>query len=463
MIPNFKTYINESVWSDIHKRSNGKSTRKEDDIELLDMFGLYEYILANYELTDNRFEMTYGTENMAIYVSSYGDEILLTYKFGEVHCFFNLSRPLYNELSKLFYIKRSEEKHYIIFPKKDVTNKFYIDVLDCIIANKSACILKRKENVSESVWSDIHHRSNGKIVRKEDDIDLMSAEELYNYIKDTYLFKSTSDIFIDEKRDRIVINLYDVAGGRESYLSLNGYDEKYIILSDLYTKHMRDLLDAYYHVGERSFRNPSLDDFIIRPKDDGEITNKFFIEVLDFLIDNADNTHQPNLYPANKFRKNESIWSDIHHRSNGTSIRKEDDINNLDYKEFFDYIYVNYWPTEFNNGEIIHQFPSYSKSEIWKIQIPVEVHIKGSSHEITPPITINANKSTGKLVSLLLSSDLTKTYPEILDICEFDHDKFHIPHIVRQKGELTNQFCVDVIDKILSIVKKPLFYRKTHK
>ena len=31
MIPDFKTYIGESVWSDIHKRSNGETVRKEDE------------------------------------------------------------------------------------------------------------------------------------------------------------------------------------------------------------------------------------------------------------------------------------------------------------------------------------------------------------------------------------------------------------------------------------------------
>ena len=30
MIPDFKTFVNESVWVDIHKRSNGIKTRKED-------------------------------------------------------------------------------------------------------------------------------------------------------------------------------------------------------------------------------------------------------------------------------------------------------------------------------------------------------------------------------------------------------------------------------------------------
>jgi hypothetical protein len=88
MIPDFKTYIKESLWTDIQSRSAGDTVRKEDSIELLDMVGLYEYILSHYELTDNRFEMTYGTANMSITISNNGDEILLTYKLEEVHCFF---------------------------------------------------------------------------------------------------------------------------------------------------------------------------------------------------------------------------------------------------------------------------------------------------------------------------------------------------------------------------------------
>ena len=36
MIPDFKTYIEESVWSDIHRRSNGTEIRKEDRNKLTD-------------------------------------------------------------------------------------------------------------------------------------------------------------------------------------------------------------------------------------------------------------------------------------------------------------------------------------------------------------------------------------------------------------------------------------------
>lgn len=36
MIPDFKTYIGESVWVDMHKRSNGSEIRKEDRNKLVD-------------------------------------------------------------------------------------------------------------------------------------------------------------------------------------------------------------------------------------------------------------------------------------------------------------------------------------------------------------------------------------------------------------------------------------------
>ena len=183
MIPDFKTYIKESLWTDIQRRSAGDTVRKEDDIELLDMVGLYEYILSHYELTDNRFEMTYGTANMSITISNNGDEILLTYKLEEVHCFFYLAKysRLYSELSKKFYIETVDEStHYIISPKDECTNQFFIDVLDCIIENRNTIL--RKKVVNESLWTDIQRRSAGDTKRKEDEIPQDLQEPLAAYI-----------------------------------------------------------------------------------------------------------------------------------------------------------------------------------------------------------------------------------------------------------------------------------------
>ena len=49
MIPDFKTYINESIWSDIQKRSSGESVRKEDEVDLLDGVDLFNYLTKKYK------------------------------------------------------------------------------------------------------------------------------------------------------------------------------------------------------------------------------------------------------------------------------------------------------------------------------------------------------------------------------------------------------------------------------
>ena len=41
---------------------------------------------------------------------------------------------------------------------------------------------------------------------------------------------------------------------------------------------------------------------------------------------------------------NESIWSDMQDRSAGETVRKEDDIDHLDYVEFFTYLTEHYHP-----------------------------------------------------------------------------------------------------------------------
>ena len=53
-------------------------------------------------------------------------------------------------------------------------------------------------------------------------------------------------------------------------------------------------------------------------------------------------TLEIKVFTTNMKRLSESIWSDIHKRSNGSEIRKEDDIEHLDRDEMLDYIYSIY-------------------------------------------------------------------------------------------------------------------------
>lgn len=48
MIPDFKTFVNESVWVDMHKRSNGTQERKEDTLPIDEMENFIDKSLAIY-------------------------------------------------------------------------------------------------------------------------------------------------------------------------------------------------------------------------------------------------------------------------------------------------------------------------------------------------------------------------------------------------------------------------------
>ena len=49
MIPNFRTYLNESVWGDLRKKSLGQEERMEDDVNSLGCADFCEYLKTKYE------------------------------------------------------------------------------------------------------------------------------------------------------------------------------------------------------------------------------------------------------------------------------------------------------------------------------------------------------------------------------------------------------------------------------
>jgi hypothetical protein len=52
MIPDFKTYIKESYWSEMNRRSQGVKMRREDDVNNLDNEDFYEYLKRRYNVGD---------------------------------------------------------------------------------------------------------------------------------------------------------------------------------------------------------------------------------------------------------------------------------------------------------------------------------------------------------------------------------------------------------------------------
>ena len=65
MIPDFKTYITESIWGKVLDRGAGETVRKEDDIDHLDINELCEYLKTIYKTdSDNDISVIEIEDNM---------------------------------------------------------------------------------------------------------------------------------------------------------------------------------------------------------------------------------------------------------------------------------------------------------------------------------------------------------------------------------------------------------------
>ena len=63
------------------------------------------------------------------------------------------------------------------------------------------------EFIEESIWSDIQKRSTGEIERKEDDVNLLDCEGLFNYIKTHYVLKNENRVRLGKSKDSIYIEI----------------------------------------------------------------------------------------------------------------------------------------------------------------------------------------------------------------------------------------------------------------
>ena len=166
--------------------------------------------------------------------------------------------------------------------------------------------------LSESIWSDMQDRSTGEIVRKEDDVNLLDRDGFYSYIMEHY--KTTTEdvtgpyaIINSENKDYIAIpiiedetnTLYrDDSGYRTDSVVMWHFnkDDRYITIPgwkpigghNLFVK-IRDTFKL--QPNENKF-NPR---FKLFPKDNKKVDNKFFLEVIDFIIDNTKEPFEPLL------------------------------------------------------------------------------------------------------------------------------------------------------------------------
>ena len=205
--------------------------------------------------------------------------------------------------------------------------------------------MKKLSKITESIWSDIQDRSMGKIKRKEDDINLLDETGLVNYMKKIYMPPSPNDdlqiIGGGVNSGTIIASLFKTNEGHYNIIYQKMSESNPEITFPMCPDSgIEDLLKEHYTVISIPRYNNKI--YYIKPKDGSKITNKFFLEIIDFILDvikDDDNIYQVIF---KKKHINESIWSDIQDRSMGKTVRKEDDINIFDCDELYDYIFDLY-------------------------------------------------------------------------------------------------------------------------
>lgn len=152
--------------------------------------------------------------------------------------------------------------------------------------------MRKMSEITESVWSDIHRRSKGVQSRKEDDVNNMDKDMLFEYLENRYepVPNSKWKDFIDSDLHKIFVTVLEP--GIESYAYnitlefpyMKGDDKKVILMSNDLLQDCRDIYKLLKDNYDLSYYSRTM--FAISPVDKSEVTNKFYIDVIDFLIDN---------------------------------------------------------------------------------------------------------------------------------------------------------------------------------
>ena len=152
---------------------------------------------------------------------------------------------------------------------------------------------------------------------------------------------------------------------------------------------------------------------------------------------------------------NESIWSDMQDRSSGEIVRKEDDIDLLDYEEFFVYLTEHYQPKSKKDNEKIGGRTSIINTDIIEIFIPIEYIDSNMRYLI-----IEMSKKDNCVVSVVTSQTLFDKYVNLERMLSNNYiintSKLSYNVYITPKKKPTNKTAVDLIDIFLDVVDNPI-------
>ena len=284
--------IDESTWGDMVKRAEGDAIRKEDDVNLLDFDGLYAYVNKKYK--DDVYKIKKGKlmggDGQYCELFPIDENMWISIFYKTPYEIRNIS-IMWNDTVRESFIDKLRERfktqdfflsQYVEIQEKDstVSNQTYIDLIDFVLS----CSVK-DVFITESTWGDMARRAEGEQIRREDDVNLMDMEGFIDYITSHYRFKqghsyvTINDMSIlsipmfkgvnvtyDDQANWVTASPSLVDGLRQLFYKLK---EEYIVT---YKKEQKSKITFNVYIQ-------------IEPKK-GEVTKKFYLDVLDFIIDN---------------------------------------------------------------------------------------------------------------------------------------------------------------------------------
>ena len=296
--------------------------------------------------------------------------------------------------------------------------------------------MKKLSDITESIWSDIQDRSAGDTVRKEDDVNLLDKDEFYDYLKNKYN-KISHLIYKDPSEINIKLGW--------SYFPRRDYK------IDIHWVEKNKIKNLYLNFGPCELDTLCNKKFKTGTANDG-ISNEEILNIIDFCLDYI-SSHKEIESPMSPL--SESIWSDIQDRSAGDTVRKEDDIDNLNYEEFFTYLTERYQPKSKKGNEKISGRTPLMDTDIFEIFIPIEYidsYLKG--------LMVKISKKDKCVVSMITSQTLFDKYVNLermlsnnyaLNASEYSYRMY-----IKPKKKPTNKTAVDLIDIFLDVVDNPI-------
>ena len=154
----------------------------------------------------------------------------------------------------------------------------------------------------------------------------------------------------------------------------------------------------------------------------------------------------------------ESIWSDMQDRSAGETVRKEDNIEHLDYEEFFVYLTEHYKPKSKKDNEKIGGRTPIMDINTIVIFIPIE-----SIDDRIKTLMIVISKKDNSIVSIATSQTLFDKYVNLERTLSNNYTlnpSKNSPRVyIKSNKKLTNNTIVDLINTFIDAVDNPILER----